>query len=202
MRDTPIQGSNYGTSDAKMHDRAWSSFQWEQQKWHLVWLMLGSGVFRAGTCHCATVSRGNRQPVPCSFWILVPLVVALSGSEVKASASNTGDPGSIPGLREDPLEKEMVTQSSILAWRIPWTENPGRLQSTSSQRVGHDWANSPSPSPCSLDNLSSFQFSKFGFLSFVLILWNNAIFLITSFHLILTRLEFLIWNCKSWLMIS
>ena len=40
--------------------------------------------------------------------------------------------------REDPLEKEMVTHSSILAWRIPWTEEPGRLQSTGSQRVGHD----------------------------------------------------------------
>ena len=40
--------------------------------------------------------------------------------------------------REDSLEKEMVTHSSILAWRIPWTEKPGRLQSTGSQRVGHD----------------------------------------------------------------
>ena len=40
--------------------------------------------------------------------------------------------------REEPLEKEMATHSSILAWRIPWTEDPGRLQSTGSQRVGHD----------------------------------------------------------------
>ena len=40
--------------------------------------------------------------------------------------------------REDPLEKEMATHSSILAWKIPWTEEPGRLQSTGSQRVGHD----------------------------------------------------------------
>ena len=39
---------------------------------------------------------------------------------------------------EDPLEKEMETHSSILAWRIPWTEEPGRLQSRGSQRVGHD----------------------------------------------------------------
>ena len=39
---------------------------------------------------------------------------------------------------EDPLEKEMATHSSILAWRIPWTEEPGRLQSTGSQRVRHD----------------------------------------------------------------
>ena len=40
--------------------------------------------------------------------------------------------------REELLEKEMATRSSILAWRIPWTEEPGRLQSMGSQRVGHD----------------------------------------------------------------
>ena len=44
--------------------------------------------------------------------------------------------------REDPLEKEMATHSSILAWRIPWMEKPGVLQSTGSQRVGHDWTTS------------------------------------------------------------
>ena len=44
--------------------------------------------------------------------------------------------------REDPLEKEMATHSSILAWRTPWTEEPGRLQSTGSQTVRHDWATS------------------------------------------------------------
>ena len=44
--------------------------------------------------------------------------------------------------QEDALEKEMATHSSILAWRIPWTEEPGGLQSTGSQRVGHDWATS------------------------------------------------------------
>ena len=43
---------------------------------------------------------------------------------------------------EDPLEKEMATHSSILAWRIPWMEEPGGLQSTGLQRVGHDWATS------------------------------------------------------------
>ena len=40
--------------------------------------------------------------------------------------------------QEDPLEKEMAIHSSILAWRIPWTEEPGRLQSMGSQRVGDD----------------------------------------------------------------
>ena len=40
--------------------------------------------------------------------------------------------------QEDPLEKEMATHSSILAWKIPWTEEPGGLQSMGSQTVGHD----------------------------------------------------------------
>ena len=40
--------------------------------------------------------------------------------------------------QEDLLEKEMATHSSILAWKIPWTEKPGRLQSMGSKRVGHD----------------------------------------------------------------
>ena len=39
----------------------------------------------------------------------------------------------------EPLEKEMAIHSSILAWRIPWSEDPSRLQSTGSQRTGHDW---------------------------------------------------------------
>ena len=39
---------------------------------------------------------------------------------------------------EDPLEKEMATHSSFLAWKIPWTEEPGRVQSMGSQRVRHD----------------------------------------------------------------
>ena len=42
--------------------------------------------------------------------------------------------------REDPLEKEMAIHSSILAWRIPQTEEPGGLQFMGSQRVGHNWA--------------------------------------------------------------
>ena len=44
--------------------------------------------------------------------------------------------------QEDPLEKAMATHSSTVAWKIPWTEEPGRLQSTGWQRVGHDWATS------------------------------------------------------------
>ena len=46
--------------------------------------------------------------------------------------------------REDPLEKGMATHFSILVWEIPWTEEPGRLQSMGSQRVRHAWATNPS----------------------------------------------------------
>ena len=56
---------------------------------------------------------------------------------VKSLPANAGDLGVIPGSGRS-LEKEMATHSSILAWRVPWTEEPGRLQSTGSQRVGHD----------------------------------------------------------------
>ena len=59
------------------------------------------------------------------------------GSDGKASACNVGYPGSILG-REDPLEKEMAIHSSTLAWKIPWTEEPDRLQSMGSHSVGHD----------------------------------------------------------------
>ena len=53
----------------------------------------------------------------------------LVGSVVKNSPANEGDMG-----QEDPLEKEMATHSSILAWEIPWTEQPGGLQSMESQK--------------------------------------------------------------------
>ena len=59
------------------------------------------------------------------------------GSVVKYPPDNSGDVGSIPGLGRFP-EKEMATHSSVFAWEIPWTEEPGGLQSMGSQRVKHD----------------------------------------------------------------
>ena len=59
------------------------------------------------------------------------------GSLGKESACNAGDQVQSLGL-EYPLEKKMAAHSSILAWEIPWTEEPGWLQSMESQRVGHD----------------------------------------------------------------
>ena len=60
-----------------------------------------------------------------------------AGSDGKESTCNSRDLGSILDW-EDPLEEGMTTHSSILAWRILWTEEPGSLQSMGSQRVGHD----------------------------------------------------------------
>ena len=55
-----------------------------------------------------------------------------------ANAGDIRDMGLIPVLGRPPQEKRMATHSSILAWRIPWTEEPGGLQSTGSHRVRHD----------------------------------------------------------------
>ena len=63
--------------------------------------------------------------------------VFLAGSDGKESDCNIGDPDSIPG-QEDPLEKGMATHSSILAWRIPWAEEPGSLPFMGLQRGAHD----------------------------------------------------------------
>ena len=63
---------------------------------------------------------------------------ALVVKNLPANAGDERDADSIPG--EDPLEEGMATHSSILVWRIPWTEKSGQLQSTGSQRVGHDWS--------------------------------------------------------------
>ena len=58
-----------------------------------------------------------------------------------AFAGDTGDAGSGSSLgQEDPLEEERATHSTILAWRSPWTEEPGGLQSTGSESVRHDVA--------------------------------------------------------------
>ena len=84
----------------------------------------------------------NAVPNMCSssslLWILFFHSLKTGSLDGKESACSEGDPGLIPGWK-DPLEKGMAAHSSILVWKIPWTEEPGRLQSTGSQRVGHNW---------------------------------------------------------------
>ena len=76
-----------------------------------------------------------------SQYLLVVILVQsrdlTGGSDVKESAYSAGDPVQSLGW-EGPLEKGMTAYSNILAWRIPWTEKPGRPQSTGLQRIGHD----------------------------------------------------------------
>ena len=76
------------------------------------------------------------------------------GSEGKASACNAGDLGSITGLGRSPQEGE-GNPLQCSSWRIPWTEEPGGLQSMGLLRVGHDWATS-----LSLSNLPVLQNQK------------------------------------------
>ena len=88
----------------------------------------------------------SRAPSRPKDWTCGSHISCLAGdfpgsSDGKASAYNAGDLVRSLGW-EDPLEKEMATHSSILAWKIPWTEEPGRLQSIGLQRVEHDWATS------------------------------------------------------------
>ena len=65
---------------------------------------------------------------------LVRLPRWLTGKESACNAGDAGDTGLIPGLGRYPLEEEMATHSSILAWKIPWTEEPGELQSVRSRQ--------------------------------------------------------------------
>ena len=64
--------------------------------------------------------------------------VAPSGKELTCQHRRHKRCGFDPSSREDPLEEGMATHSSVLAWRIPWTEEPGGQQSKGLQRVGHD----------------------------------------------------------------
>ena len=65
----------------------------------------------------------------------------LSGKESVCNAGGTGNSSSIPGSGKIPWRKAWQPTPSALAWRIPWTEESGGLQSMGSHRVGHDWSN-------------------------------------------------------------
>ena len=102
--------------DVGRNRKTWSTLK-RKKKWSVEWI--------SGDDPDVQISR-NRK----------------TGGSVKNLFANAGDKGDaclILGW-EDPLEEDMATHSSILAWRIPWAEEPVRLQSMGSQRVGHDWA--------------------------------------------------------------
>ena len=86
-----------------------------------------SGKSTGVGCHCLLLQFRHY----CNYFA--------GGSDGQESACSAGDPGSVLGLGRSP-EKGMATDSGILAWRIPWMEEPGGLQSMWSQSVEHGWA--------------------------------------------------------------
>ena len=103
----------------------------------------------AGHCYSHTCSHGGQE----KGWAEVPQWVRTGAKGTKTEYASrylvAQTVKNLPVIREtrvrspgweDPLEKEMAAHSSILAWKIPWTEEPGGLQSTGSQRVGHNLA--------------------------------------------------------------
>ena len=84
------------------------------------------------------VAKSQTRLIDWTDDILGASQVALVVKNPPVNAGDVRDMGLIHGLGRS-LDQEMATHSSILAWRIPWTEEPGRLQSTGSQRVRHDW---------------------------------------------------------------
>ena len=91
--------------------------------------VLAGRVFTTGTTWEVSIGTANRQTSLQRASLLTQMLKNLPAGQ------KTWFPS--PG-QEDPLEKEMATHSSILAWKIPWTEEPGGLQSMGLLRVGHD----------------------------------------------------------------
>ena len=93
--------------------------------------------FSNGTAQLKEWVFANIRKLMCVYiYIYIYIYGFPSGSVVKNLPAKQ-EMGLIPGLGH-PLEKEMAIHFSILAWKIPWTEEPGGLQSIESQRVGHD----------------------------------------------------------------
>ena len=113
--------------------------------WQLWGMLLGSGWDHPGIS-LVTVTQYNWSPGSRSGglvnykWFLVNIRVVSSGGSVVNNLSAKQETWVQSLGQEDPLEKEMATHSTILSWRIPWTEEPGGLQSTGPQRIRHDLA--------------------------------------------------------------
>ena len=105
---------------------------------HLFWLFCYSGFLY---CECGVLSSCRAKASQCTDFSCCRTWTSQVAQTVKHLPTMRETHVQSLG-REDLLEKEMATHSSILAWKIPWMEEPGRLQSVGSQRVGHDWATS------------------------------------------------------------
>ena len=126
------------------------------------------------------------------FWLKV-ISSALGfprGWDGKESVCNAGDPAFIPSW-EDALEKGMATHSSILAWRSPWIQEPGRLQSMGSNRVAHDWVTLSLSSESFKPNFHKYVVKHLSFST------NVITYLLVYF---LSTVEFMrTWKCSGFL---
>ena len=130
MQETRVQ--SLGREDPLGKERAAHS---SVLAWRIPWTEEAGGLQSVGS---------QRAGHDWSNWTCNIFSDFPDGSDGKESACDAIDLGSLTGSfrqdLEDPLEKEMTTNSSILAWKIPRTEEPDGLQFMGSQRVGHDWA--------------------------------------------------------------
>ena len=118
---------------------------------------------------------------------------------VKNPAANAGNwkETSVWSLgREDPLEEDMAAHSSILAWRTPWTEEPGGLQSIALQRVEHNWSNLACMHTyivcicqCQSPSAPHFPLPTLGIIHFVLYVWDSIFFPLCQSLLYLTEYD-------------
>ena len=100
------------------------------------WGPLGDSIEHASALPCLSSKEGVYPPILVCYCFTVP-----AGSVSKEPTCNAGDPDSMHGSwNGNPLEKEIATYSSVLAWRIPGTGEPGGLLSMGSHKVGHDWS--------------------------------------------------------------
>ena len=99
---------------------------------------------------------------------------------------------------EDPLEKKMATHSSTLAWKIPWTEEPGRLQSIGLQRVGHDWATSLSFFTTELGSKNNNNDYHLLRTNYIMVPLQSAFFTSGPLHCTLTLPRFLLCSFYGW----
>ena len=128
------------TSASLMHEAGYSKLVlWDNSEgWG--WQGGGRGVQDGGNT-CAPVADSCQCMAKLSQYckIIILLLKLIKKKKPSGSAGDIRDRGSIPGSGKS-LGGGHETHSSILAWRIPWTEEPGRLQSVESQRVGHNQA--------------------------------------------------------------
>ena len=141
MDGSPPGSSVHGISQARILEWVAISFtrgySWPKGQIHIFsvsrWI-LHHRATRKAQCneYCSTIKKNEILPFAAT-WMGVSLVVQLVKNPPVMRLLSLG--------REDPLEKEMTTHFSILAWEIPRTEEPGGLQSVGLHRVGHNWSN-------------------------------------------------------------